>query len=417
MILKKKQRRKIKKEQLKGGSEISEDSVSKQNGSSVSNGNAENGKQASLSNGKVLDVPKKLDKQEKSRSKKIRSSSYQIDKETGPFMYRYLSLQNYMKETEELSFEPSQSQDVDDQKENELTEQNIETHKFPPPLDKGSKRGPKLDDNFRVKIVDLGNACWTHHHFSPEIQTRQYRSPEVIIGVSYGPSADIWSLACTVFEMLTGDFLFEPKKGPNFGKDDDHLALMIELLGKIPKKLALSGINTKEYFDRTGNLKKIKGFHYWPLKGVLGEKYHLKENEAQGLTDFLVPMLEYYPYKRGTAQQCLRHYWLKMPPTSQYKYTEEEIKQRSKYKKNANEHSNYSIEEPESELGDADSEDNPDISDDDSELSFDQHDNYGYGNLLNKSFGKTGYVPYGGGLKASELDQDPNWQFLDVDKL
>lgn len=31
----------------------------------------------------------------------------------------------------------------------------------------------------RVLIVDLGNACWTHKHFSEDIQTRQYRSPEV----------------------------------------------------------------------------------------------------------------------------------------------------------------------------------------------------------------------------------------------
>lgn len=33
----------------------------------------------------------------------------------------------------------------------------------------------------RVKIADLGNACWFNHHFSTEIQTRQYRSPEVIL--------------------------------------------------------------------------------------------------------------------------------------------------------------------------------------------------------------------------------------------
>lgn len=42
------------------------------------------------------------------------------------------------------------------------------------------KRGPGIDENVRLKIVDLGNACWINHHFSTEIQTRQYRSPEVI---------------------------------------------------------------------------------------------------------------------------------------------------------------------------------------------------------------------------------------------
>jgi len=46
--------------------------------------------------------------------------------------------------------------------------------------DRGKKRGPGLDENVNVKIVDMGNACWFHHHFSTEIQTRQYRSPEVI---------------------------------------------------------------------------------------------------------------------------------------------------------------------------------------------------------------------------------------------
>ena len=115
----------------------------------------------------------------------------------------------------------------------------------------------------------MGNGCWTHHHFSSEIQTRQYRSPEVffvsyifdqtIIGVNYGPSADVWSFACMIFEMITGDFLFEPRKGHNFDKDDDHLAQMMELLGKMPKNLALSGKNSKRFFDKSGHLQRIRG--------------------------------------------------------------------------------------------------------------------------------------------------------------
>ena len=86
-------------------------------------------------------------------------------------------------------------------------------------------RGDKLEEkNVRIKIADLGNACWTHYHFASEIQTRQYRSPEVLIGANYNTTADIWSFACMIFEMLTGDFLFDPRKGPNFSKNDDHLA-------------------------------------------------------------------------------------------------------------------------------------------------------------------------------------------------
>ena len=111
--------------------------------------------------------------------------------------------------------------------------------------DKGKKRGPGVDENVKVKIVDLGNACWFHHHFSTEIQTRQYRSPEVILGINYGPSADVWSFAAMIFELVTGDFLFEPRKGDTYSKNDDHLAQVLELLGKMPKKFALSGRYSK----------------------------------------------------------------------------------------------------------------------------------------------------------------------------
>jgi serine/threonine-protein kinase SRPK3 len=76
------------------------------------------------------------------------------------------------------------------------------------------------EDLVDVKIADLGNACWVNHHFTSDIQTRQYRSPEAILGADYGPSADMWSLACMVFELLTGDYLFDPKTGKHFTKDD-----------------------------------------------------------------------------------------------------------------------------------------------------------------------------------------------------
>ncbi|RUS26121.1 hypothetical protein BC938DRAFT_471204, partial [Jimgerdemannia flammicorona] len=49
-----------------------------------------------------------------------------------------------------------------------------------------------------VKIADLGNACWVDHHFTNDIQTRQYRSPEVILGAKWGASADVWSMASMV---------------------------------------------------------------------------------------------------------------------------------------------------------------------------------------------------------------------------
>jgi len=102
--------------------------------------------------------------------------------------------------------------------------------------------------------------------------------------------------------MLTGDFLFEPRKGQNYDKDDDHLAQMMELLGRMPKNMALSGKHYNKFFDVKGKMKSINGLNYWPLKKVLEEKYKIKEEEAEAFADFLRQMLSWYPSDRKTAQ-------------------------------------------------------------------------------------------------------------------
>ena len=68
------------------------------------------------------------------------------------------------------------------------------------------------------------------------------------MGNNYNTTADIWSFACMIFELITGDFLFEPKRGQYYDKDDDHLAQMIELLGKLPRNSTLAGKNVKASF-------------------------------------------------------------------------------------------------------------------------------------------------------------------------
>uniref|UniRef100_A0A6J0TXK1 non-specific serine/threonine protein kinase n=1 Tax=Pogona vitticeps TaxID=103695 RepID=A0A6J0TXK1_9SAUR len=169
---------------------------------------------------------------------------------------------------------------------------------------------PANADKLKVKIADLGNACWVHKHFTEDIQTRQYRSLEVLIGAGYSTPADIWSTACMAFELATGDYLFEPHSGEDYSRDEDHIALIIELLGKIPRKLIVAGKYSKEFFTKKGDLKHITKLKPWGLFEVLVEKYEWSQDEAAAFTDFLLPMLELNPEKRATAAQCLRHPWL-----------------------------------------------------------------------------------------------------------
>ncbi|XP_077017707.1 SRSF protein kinase 1 isoform X1 [Tamandua tetradactyla] len=169
---------------------------------------------------------------------------------------------------------------------------------------------PKNAEKLKVKIADLGNACWVHKHFTEDIQTRQYRSLEVLIGSGYNTPADIWSTACMAFELATGDYLFEPHSGEEYTRDEDHIALIIELLGKVPRKLIVAGKYSKEFFTKKGDLKHITKLKPWGLFEVLVEKYEWSQEEAAGFTDFLLPMLELIPEKRATAAECLQHPWL-----------------------------------------------------------------------------------------------------------
>ena len=160
------------------------------------------------------------------------------------------------------------------------------------------------------KIVDLGNACWFDKHFSEDIQTRQYRSPEVLLGAGYDYSADLWSLACMIFELVTGDYLFDPKSTDEYPRDEDHVALIMELLGPIPKQLINRSKYSKSFFTKRGGLRHIKSLHYWGLADVLKQKYGVHSNQTPQLADFLGRMLQLDPSKRATAEEMLRHPWL-----------------------------------------------------------------------------------------------------------
>ncbi|KAF8839081.1 kinase-like protein [Paxillus ammoniavirescens] len=166
-------------------------------------------------------------------------------------------------------------------------------------------------EKITVKIADLGNATWTEHHFTDDIQTRQYRCPEVILGAKWGTSADIWSVTCVIFELITGgDYLFDPASGSRYSKDDDHIAQIMELVGEIPKSIAFSGKYSSEFFNRKGELRHINKLRFWPLEAVLHDKYLFPKEEADAIASFLSPMIRLFPDRRAKASELVHHQWL-----------------------------------------------------------------------------------------------------------
>lgn len=122
------------------------------------------------------------------------------------------------------------------------------------------------------------------------------------------------ALTFQVFELITGDYLFDPQSGTKYGKDDDHIAQIIELLGPFPKSLCLGGKWSQDIFNRKGELRNIHRLRHWALPEVLREKYHYSVEESMRISEFLMPMLDLSPEKRANAGGMGSHGWVEDTP-------------------------------------------------------------------------------------------------------
>lgn len=76
----------------------------------------------------------------------------------------------------------------------------------------------------------------------------------------------------------------------------------------------MGGRYSRDFFNRYGDLRHIRRLRFWPLNKVLVEKYDFSEQDANEMTDFLVPILDFVPEKRPTAARCLQHPWINAGP-------------------------------------------------------------------------------------------------------
>lgn len=164
--------------------------------------------------------------------------------------------------------------------------------------------------DIKVKIGDLGNACWVDKHFAEDIQTRQYRSPEVIVGYNYNTSADIWSVACLAYELATGDYLLNPKNsGGGIERDMKHLSLVHKYFGPLPLRLITEGKYSLDYYRgtklRRGHVNKESSVYERLVKEEKWPDYI-----ANVFADFLDMMLNPDPDLRPSAARCLEHPFL-----------------------------------------------------------------------------------------------------------
>lgn len=105
-----------------------------------------------------------------------------------------------------------------------------------------------------LKVCDLGSASdVSENEITPYLVSRFYRAPEIILGLPYDCSIDVWSIGCTLYELYTGKILFP-------GRSNNHLLLLImELKGRFNSKSLKKAKFYDVHFDEeNGNFLSVE---------------------------------------------------------------------------------------------------------------------------------------------------------------
>ncbi|QRV92955.1 Serine/threonine-protein kinase [Ceratobasidium sp. AG-Ba] len=173
-------------------------------------------------------------------------------------------------------------------------------------------------DRVAIKIADLGEAQWSHHHFRDKVQPLGLRAPEVILGHPWDAAVDIWSLGCLIIELLTGSALFAINPFlEGWTEDEDHLAQMTDVLGvSFPADMLNRSRDRSDFFQEDGTFVHTAMLRHpaWALQPILKADDCIIQSDEQEIADadaFLRRCLQLRPEDRPTARELSEDKWLK----------------------------------------------------------------------------------------------------------
>ncbi len=108
----------------------------------------------------------------------------------------------------------------------------------------------KYIENPEICIADFGDFCSNEEKYDEEFGTRYYRAPEIILLSECDSKVDVWAAGCTLYEMLTGKILFDPKKDKHRSRDFYHLLAINKYRGRFPKRFLKNTKYWKKFFNK-----------------------------------------------------------------------------------------------------------------------------------------------------------------------
>ncbi|EME30002.1 Serine/threonine-protein kinase ppk15 [Galdieria sulphuraria] len=192
-----------------------------------------------------------------------------------------------------------------------------------------------------LKIIDFGSGCQENHVVYTYVQSRFYRSIEVLLGASYNSAIDMWSLGCIAGELFLGLPLFPGSSVFNM------ICRISEMLDVPPDHLVERSRNRGRFFTVRRDFMAGLGGKKYQLKSV--EQYEMETGERvvwkryfqqkklkdiimsypiwrtnppsqreidlrRSFVDFLHGLLKVDPDERWTPLEALQHPFIKLEP-------------------------------------------------------------------------------------------------------
>lgn len=168
---------------------------------------------------------------------------------------------------------------------------------------------PTPPDPCRVRLCDLGGCCDERHSRTAIVSTRHYRSPEVILGLGWMYSTDMWSMGCIIYELYTGKLLYDTHDNL------EHLHLMERTLGRLPPEWAgrCGTEEARQLYSSAGQLRPCTDPKHIARIARTRAVRDVVRDEL--LCDLIYGLLHYDRQRRLTARQMSTHpYVLKYYP-------------------------------------------------------------------------------------------------------
>ncbi|KAL5315917.1 hypothetical protein ACEPPN_016791 [Leptodophora sp. 'Broadleaf-Isolate-01'] len=167
-----------------------------------------------------------------------------------------------------------------------------------------------LLENFGpLYLCDFGEARVGSHHEGIAMPI-QYRAPEIILGMSWGHSVDMWSVGLLAWDLLERESLFHLYDANDPARNEaHHLANMTALLGPPPLELLQRSSKSHEYWDENGNWRGIVPIPMGRNLESLAKSLEEGKDRDEFL-DLVRGLLRWLPEERLNSYEAFSHPWV-----------------------------------------------------------------------------------------------------------